>query len=486
MGSGFALARSLETAEASPPPRYAEAEVLDLDIRFFESRVARDSLSARDFAELARLYLQRARGGSGDADLRRAEELARRSLRLRTGRNAVAFQVLATSLMGQHRFVEARAMAERLVAVDSTYRPARAMLGEIQLELGAYDEADHTFGMLLTSRTELAVAPRYARWDELRGRPAEARRLLRQARDEAVSRYGVPRSHIAWFYWRLGDLALRQGEVGEAETEIEAGLAIAPEDHRLLDAMARVAAARGRWAESIELGERAIAKTLDPATLGLLYQVYAASGDSAKAEEYYHAMSVAVLGQPAMFHRQWGLLLLDRGREVGTVLARAEEEIRTRHDVYGWDLLAWALYRSHRHQEAHDAMHQCARAGHPRRDAVLPCRDDRGGAGPAGRGGGSPRGRAGDQPQLESLPARRSTGHPSAASANRDPRGPVTCQNSPRSQGSASTTSPIRRRSTTSCSCSRWRPSIAGAIGAPRPGWSPRSRSGIRSRWRSR
>ncbi len=369
MGSAFAVARSLETAEASPAPRYSEAEVLDLDIRFFEGRVARDSLSARDFAELSRLYLQRARGGSGDADLRRAENLARRSLRLRTGRNAVAFQVLATSLMGQHQFVEAREMAARLVALDSTYRPARAMLGEIQLELGAYDEADRTFGTLLTVRTDLAVAPRYARWDELHGRPAEARRLLREARDEAVKRYGVPAVHIAWFYWRLGDLALRQGHVGEAEDELEAGLAVAPEDHRLLDAMARVAAARGRWAESIALGERAIAKTLDPATLGLLHQVYAASGDSAKAEEYYHAMSVAVLGQPAMFHRQWGLLLLDRGREVPTVLARAQEEIRTRHDVYGWDLLAWALYRSDRYPEALAAMTHALALG--TRDAML-------------------------------------------------------------------------------------------------------------------
>ena len=340
-----------------------------MDIRFFESRVARDSLSARDFAELSRLYLQRARGGSGDADLRRAEELARRSLRLRTGRNKVAFQVLATSLMGQHRFVEARTMAERLVALDSTYRPARAMLGEIQLELGAYDDADRTFGTLLTVRTDLAVAPRYARWDELRGRPMDARTLLREARDQAVKRYGVPAAHIAWFYWRLGDLALRQGDIGEAEDEIEKGLTVAPDDHRLLDGLARVAAARGDWARSIELGERAIAKTLDPTTLGLLYQVYAASGDSAKAEDYYHAMSVAVLGQPAMLHRQWGLLLLDRGREVPTVLARATEEIKTRHDVYGWDLLAWALHRSDRNQEAQAAMTHALALG--TRDAML-------------------------------------------------------------------------------------------------------------------
>ena len=340
-----------------------------MDIGFFQARVARDSLSARDFAELSRLFLQRSRARGGDGDLRHAEAHARHSLRLRKGRNAEAFQVLASSLMGQHRFAEARTVAEQLVALDSAYRPARAMLGEIQLELGAYDEARRTFGMLFTSRGDLSVAPRYARWEELRGRPAEARRLLREARAEASRQHGMPGAHIAWFYWRLGDLALRQGRLREAEKELGAGLAVAPDDHRLLDALARAAVARGRWSEAIAYGERAIARTLDPATLGLLYQVYTASGDSAKAEEYYRALSVSVLGQPETFHRLWGLLLLDRGRQVPTVLARAEREIAVRRDVYGWDLLAWALYRSGRPSEAREKMRHALALG--TRDASL-------------------------------------------------------------------------------------------------------------------
>jgi tetratricopeptide (TPR) repeat protein len=119
----------------------------------------------------------------------------------------------------------------------------------------------------------------------------------------------------------------------------------------------------------MEYGERALARAVDPATLGLLYQVYAASGDSAKAEEYYRAMSITALGQPDTFHRLWGLILLDRGREVPTVLARAEREIEVRRDVYGWDLLAWALYRSGRPAEAQEKMRHALALG--TRDASL-------------------------------------------------------------------------------------------------------------------
>ena len=340
-----------------------------MDIGFFRRRVARDSMSARDYAELGRLFLQRSRVGGGDADLRRAEDHARHSLRLRSRRNAESSQVLAASLMGQHRFAEARAATERLVVLDSASRPARAMLGEIQLELGEYAAARRTFGMLQTARNDLSVAPRYARWEEIRGRPAEAWRILRRAREEAAGRYGMPASHLAWFHWRLGDLALRQGRMREAEQELQAGLAVAPEDHRLLDALGRAAAARGNWREAIDYGQRAIATTFDPTTLGFLYQAYTATGDSLKAEEYFRAFSVSVLGQQETFHRAWGLLLLDRGQQVPLVLARAEREIGQRRDVFGFDLLAWALYRSGRPAEAEEKMKHALAMG--TRDATL-------------------------------------------------------------------------------------------------------------------
>lgn len=369
-GAAIAAERSAATAHAPAAPRMDEAAVLELDLAFYRARIARDSFAARDHAELARLYLQRARGsGAAQADLVRAETHARRSLALRTGRNQEAFQVLAASLMGQHRFAEARGVAEELVAMDPAALPARATLGEIQLELGDYGHARRTFGMLFLTRADLAVAPRYARWEEIRGRPLEARRLLRAARDAAAGRHGMPGAQLGWFEWRLGDLALRQGRLDEAERELRAGLSLLPEDPRALDGLARVAASRGRWSEAIALGERAILRGLEPSTLGLLVLSYEAVGDTARGAEYERAMSVALAGQSTQLHRQWSLFLLDRGREVPAVLASARKDIVTRHDVYGWDLLAWALHRSGRDAEARGPMVRALAMG--TRDAML-------------------------------------------------------------------------------------------------------------------
>jgi hypothetical protein len=63
-------------------------------------------------------------------------------------------------------------------------------------------------------------------------------------------------------------------------------------------------------------------------------------------------MDVALSAQSGPFHRAWSLHLLDRDRRVSEILARAEAELTTRRDVYGWDVYAWALYKAGRRHDA--------------------------------------------------------------------------------------------------------------------------------------
>ncbi len=367
--AAVSLARSMERPDAAKASVPSESEIRNRDIEFYRARVARDPRSARDFTQLAALYLQRARETADNGDLVQAEENARRSLALRTGRNSEAFGVLASSLLSQHRFAEALDVSRALVAVDSTSVAARGLLGENLFELGQYDEAGRVLGSLVTYQSDLGIAPRLARWAELHGKPEDARRLLRAAQGEAERRHGMPKEQVAWFHLRLGDLALRYGHLGEASDELEAGLAIEPGDARLLAARARLAAVRGHWREAADYGEQAIARAVDPATLGLLHDAYTAMGDAPKGDEYYRAMALSVLRQPGPFHRAWSLFLLDHGREIPRVLAKVEEELDTRKDIYGYDLMAWALHRSGRDREAQAAMTHALILG--TRDAML-------------------------------------------------------------------------------------------------------------------
>lgn len=328
----------------------------DAEIEVYTNAAQLDPYSANFRGRLAALFLQRGRETGDYADVERAEREARASLALRTQHNGAAFVTLASALMAQHRFADAYAVARQLVAGDSAVPQYQSLLAETQLELGDYEGAKASFATVTTQRTSLSVAPRLARWAELRGETALARAILVRARREAASRADLPQEQVAWFALRVGDLELRNGRLDEAEVALQEGLRVAPDDYRLLDAMARLAAVRHDWKASIAYGERGIATVLDPATLGIIGDSYAAVGDTAKSREYFRTMQVAVSQQPGAFHRAWSLFLLDHDLQIPRVLRRVREESATRHDVYGEDLLAWALHKAGRNAEAGEAM----------------------------------------------------------------------------------------------------------------------------------
>ncbi|MFL5620790.1 MAG: tetratricopeptide repeat protein [Gemmatimonadaceae bacterium] len=350
--------RRLDASESAAQARAVSAaaverEVRTADVVFFETRAAEDPRGASDRARLAALYLQRARDTGDEQDYLRAERSARSSLALRIWGNGAASAVLASALLAQHRFAEARDAARQLVAEEPRVDAYRALLGETCMELGDYDAASAAFDSIGSSaRRSLAVAPRIARWAEIRGDTVAAREILRNAVKAARAAPDMPREQAAWFHLRLADLEMRQGRGRGAERTLREGLALHPGDPRLLAAMTRLAAAHHDWRETIRYGDSTIAVLLDPATLGVVSDAYAALGDSAKAGEYVEAMEVAVGQQIGTYHRAWSLFLLDHGRRVPEVLAAAQAELTGRHDIQGYDLLAWALYKSGRAREA--------------------------------------------------------------------------------------------------------------------------------------
>ncbi len=352
--------RLANAAEASA----TDASIRSADIAFFERRIAEDPESAVDMTRLGELLVHRARESNTYEDYERAEEVARASLAHRVVRNGAAYSVLASALLAQHRFVEAREAARTLVAAEPGVDAYAALLGETCLEVGDYEGARRAFDAISAKgRGSLAVTPRLARWAEIRGDTATARRLSQWALGTARHTSAMPREQAAWFFLRAADVDVHQGSTERAEATLREGLTSYPDDHRLLSAMARIRLARRDWRGAIEYGDSAISIALDPATLGTISDAYRALGDTARDAEYFSAMEVSVGQQPGTYHRAWSLFLLDRGVRIPEVLAAAQAEIVDRPDVYGYDLLAWALFKSGRVSEARTAMRQALAQG---------------------------------------------------------------------------------------------------------------------------
>jgi tetratricopeptide (TPR) repeat protein len=362
---------------SSPPPTptpistradIARASTTGADIAFYERRAAEDAWSAADRAALARLYLQSGRETGEYRDYQRAEAAARAALQLRRERNEGAKLMLASSLLAQHRFVEARAVAERIVADAPDQVGSRALFAEILLELGEYQAANREFGVLEAFTENLAVSPRLARWHELNGRNERAGAILRQSAALAEARSDLPPEQVAWFQLRVADHALRNGKLRAAERAIERGLAANPRDYRLHSARARVYAARENWASALREVEMVGARA-DLATLGLGGDAARALGRTALAESFYQRVEEQARANPEPFARQWTQFCLEHGRRPQETLRTLEAEIRIRRDILGHELLAWAYEQAGRNVDARVQIQAALRLG--TRDALL-------------------------------------------------------------------------------------------------------------------
>lgn len=357
--------RSPSLADAT----YRERPQRDTQIAVWRTALAADSSSALVLGMLSALHLQRAREGGGWSDYLAAEALARRSLSNRERHNGSTAATLVAVLVAQHRFTEAEQVARALVEREPDVLEYRAILGEVAMERGDYTTADREFAAVRRLRRGLSVAPRLARWHELRGEVVEARRLLERARADAWERRDLTVEVKAWFALRLGEFERRAQHPRRAAKAFRLGLEIEPNDPRILAAMARLAADQRESEAVIEWAERALAVQLDPELILLLADAHAALGDQDQARRLRSAFDIAVSANEGPFHRVWSLALLDRGERVGELLARAEAELRDRKDVHAYDLVAWALFKSGRVAEAVPMMREALRLG--TRDPVL-------------------------------------------------------------------------------------------------------------------
>lgn len=101
----------------------------------------------------------------------------------------------------------------------------------------------------------------------------------------------------------------------------------------------------------------------DLRTLAAIGDAHAALGDDRSAETYFQKVEEEAAANPEPFNRQWTHFRLDHDRYISETLPILQAEIAERHDVLGYDLLAWALFKSGDIPAARQAMKQALRTG---------------------------------------------------------------------------------------------------------------------------
>jgi tetratricopeptide (TPR) repeat protein len=363
----MALAPGSSTAEPLDADA-GEARLAPLDpdnaVQLALRRVRRQPREAGAYHRLGDAYIQKARASGDLAYFDRAEQAIQKSIELGFTR-AAAWRRLAYVSLSRHQFEEARARAMQALALDPEDADALGILGDAQLELGRYEEADQAYQQMMRLDGSLGA---YGRRSGLRALRGDTRGSIDDL-ETAIAigeAGGAPRESVAWARWQLGVEFFNAGELSRAEASHLAALGTFPGYHRALAGLAQVRTAQGRADEAVALYRKALAALPAPehaVALGDLLTSMGRRDEAAKQYALVEQFARLSRANVALYNRELASFYLDHDMRVEEALALARREIEVRRDVYGHDVLAWALLKNGRAEEARSAMSEALRLG---------------------------------------------------------------------------------------------------------------------------
>ncbi|MBA3914379.1 MAG: tetratricopeptide repeat protein [Acidobacteriales bacterium] len=321
-----------------------------------------------DYDGLGAAFFQKARETGDVAFYNLAERALNKAISLAPPDFRAADPLVHLGLvrMGEHRFSDALAEAQKALALGSGSLAAFALEGDAYTDMGAYDDAQSAYTALRTlgqaTTTPLTLAymldSRTAYLSYLHGDTAGAIKLMNEAITAALQTQQPP-ENLAWLYFELGERYFQSGNLAAAERSYQAGIAADPKHYRSLAGLAKVRAAQGRFDDSIHLYQRSIAIIPFPVYVAALGDVYIKAGHLKEGRQQYDL--VEYIGHIAQLNhstgnRELALFYADRGIKLSEARELARKEFDVRHDIYTWDTLAWVLYKNGHFKEAASTM----------------------------------------------------------------------------------------------------------------------------------
>ena len=349
-------------------------------VRTMQARVARNPTDAKAYASLGAAFFQLARETGDVENYQLAEQSLTRSLDLVSAdiTAAAPLATLAEVCMGEHRFQDALAYAQKALSLGSGDLSPYAIVGDAYADMGEYDQAAAAYARL-TPLDEQTPQPHTAYVRDSRisylkfisGDTASAIRLMQSAVAAGIEAR-LPKENLAWLNFELGEYYFQAGDAEAADASYLAALITHPGDYRALAALGKVRANQGKFADAIALYQKAIAVVPMPIYVAELGDLYAKAGNSPEAQKQYQLVEyIALLGHvnQVLHNRDLALFYADHDKNLSESVALAHKEFEVRHDVYTWDALAWALYKGGKYPDAEQAMDQALRFN--TRDALL-------------------------------------------------------------------------------------------------------------------
>ena len=228
-------------------------------------------------------------------------------------------------------------------------------LGDALTELGEYEKAADAYQKMVSLRPDLSSYNRAAYFRFVYNDPVSAEKIMRMA----IAAGSPMAENTAWCQVELGKILLKTGKLKESGQSFQTALRLFPNYHPALAGMAQVAAAQGDWKTAITAMKRAQAATPLPDYAAALYDYFTAADEPKEAEKQKEMIFVIDdLGQATKekANRNLAIIYADHDWKLDRALELAKAELDVRGDIYTYDALAWALYKTRNYAAAADAM----------------------------------------------------------------------------------------------------------------------------------
>ncbi len=318
-------------------------------IAVLERRVERSPSDGAALIELGLAYQLRARETADPTDYGRAEAALRRGLRS-GGDRYLGTTGLAAVAASRHRFEEAVDLANRAIRIDPGAEAAYGILGDGLVELGRYREGFAAFDHMAARGSDLPALTRVSYARELLGRRQQAIVAMRMAVETASTA-----ENAAWTLVQLGNLEFDGNRLLAAEAAYRQALAVFPGYPHAEAALARIEAARGRFGEAVRRYRDVVARMPLPQYAIALGDTLVAAGRETEARETYRlvgAIERLFRANGVRTELETALFDLDHGRRLGDALARARKAYAQAPSIHAEDVLAWALLKNSRCEDA--------------------------------------------------------------------------------------------------------------------------------------
>ncbi|HLX60971.1 MAG TPA: tetratricopeptide repeat protein [Planctomycetota bacterium] len=329
----------------------------DIEIDFWERRQDRDPKDFMSPEKLGEAYVQKTRETGDFAWLSKAEVVLKKALALKSNHLA-SLNWLSYTYTLQHRFKDAISLSESALKVDANDGFSYGVLGDCYLEMGDFDKCESNYVRAMELAPGMFSFSRWANLQFMRGGIPESIEFHKQALADAVKNRIA--CNIAWCNVQLGYMYFRIGNFEKAGEDYQAALEAFPQSNLALEYLAELRAAQGKYDESAELYEKALAITPRPETYQALGDMWAFANQPEKAKPLIAKAATLYLesvnrGNIHYFHHLAGLYS-DSQKLPDEALRWAQRDYEIRKGVYACDGLAWAYYNRGQYNEAADAM----------------------------------------------------------------------------------------------------------------------------------